>query len=87
MVKNLKKPDLVARQKPPFYTTDITDADYAHAKRICKELKIKYFGEHHDLYVPGNILLSADVSENLKKCLTICELEYAKFISASSWIS
>ena len=21
MVKNLKKPDLVARQKPPFYTT------------------------------------------------------------------
>ena len=23
VVKNLKKPDLVARQKPPFYTTDI----------------------------------------------------------------
>ena len=22
VVKNLKKPDLVARQKPPFYTTD-----------------------------------------------------------------
>ena len=23
VVKNLKKPDLVARQKPPFYTTDL----------------------------------------------------------------
>ena len=22
MVKNFKKPDLVARQKPPFYTTE-----------------------------------------------------------------
>ena len=25
VVKNLKKPDLVARQKPPFYTTDIAN--------------------------------------------------------------
>ena len=25
MVKNLKKPDLVARQKPPFYTTEDHD--------------------------------------------------------------
>ena len=28
---------------------DITDADYANAKRVCKDFEIKYLGEHHDL--------------------------------------
>ena len=28
---------------------DITDADYAHAKRVCKDFEIKQLGEHHDL--------------------------------------
>ena len=26
---------------------DITDADYAHAKRICKDFEIKNLGEFH----------------------------------------
>ena len=37
---------------------DITDADYTHAKRVCKSL-----GEYHDLYVQTNTLLLADVFE------------------------
>ena len=30
---------------------EITDADYPHAKRVCKDLKIKKLGEYHDFYV------------------------------------
>ena len=30
---------------------DVTDADYAHAKRVRKDFEIKNLGEYHDLYV------------------------------------
>ena len=33
---------------------DITDADYAHTKRICKDFEIKDLAEYHDLYVQSN---------------------------------
>ena len=39
----------------------ITDVDYAHAKRVCKDFQIKNLGEYHDFYVQSNALLSADV--------------------------
>ena len=42
---------------------DITDADYAHAKRDCKDFEIRNLGEH-DLYVQSDTLLLVDVSEN-----------------------
>ena len=35
----------------------ITDADYVHAKRVGKDLKIRYLTEYHDLHVQGNTLL------------------------------
>ena len=28
---------------------DITDADYAHAKRVCKDFEIKNLREYHNL--------------------------------------
>ena len=63
---------------------DITDADYAFAKRVCKDLEIKKLGSYHDLYVQSNILLLADVFENFQDmCLKIYELNPAKFLSAS----
>ena len=40
---------------------DITDTDYAHAKRVSKDLEINNIGEYNDLYVQSNTLLSADV--------------------------
>ena len=43
---------------------DITDADYAHRKRICKDPKAKTLEEYHDLYVQSNTLLLADIFEN-----------------------
>ena len=42
-------------EKEDFYShlniEDITDADYEHAKRVCKNFEIKNLGEYHDLYV------------------------------------
>ena len=74
-------------KKEDFYShlnmEDITDADYTRAKRVCKEFKIKNFGEYHDLYVPSNTLLLADVFENVRNmCIEIYELDPAKFLSA-----
>ena len=49
-----------------FNMEHITDADYAHAKRVCKDFKIKNLGEYHDLYDQSDTLLLADVFKNFK---------------------
>ena len=55
-------------EKEDFYShlnvEGITDADYAHAKRVCKDFEIKKLGEYHDLYVQSDTLLLADVFYN-----------------------
>ena len=42
-------------EKEEFYSNlkleDITDADYMHAKRAFKDIKIIFFGKFHDLYL------------------------------------
>ena len=73
-------------EKDDFYNhlnmEDITDADYVHAKRVCKDFEIKNLGEYHDLYVQSNTLLLADVFENFRNMyLKIYELNPAKFLS------
>ena len=41
---------------------EITDADYMHVERACKDFeKKKHFGEHHDFYLKSNTLLLVDV--------------------------
>ena len=65
---------------------DITNLDYAHAKRVCKNFEIKNAGEYHDLYVQSTILLLAVVFENFRNmCLKIYELDPAKFLSAPAF--
>ena len=55
---------------------DITDANYAHSKGVCKDFEIKHLGEYHDLYVQSNTLLLADVFENFRNmCINIYELD------------
>ena len=58
----------------------ITDADYPHAKRVCKDFEIKNLGEYHDLYVQSDILLLAENFGNM--CLKICELVPGNILSA-----
>ena len=74
-------------EKEDFYShlniEDITDADYTHAKRVCKEFEMKHLGEYHDLYGPSNALLLADVFENFRNmCLKMYELDPTRFLPA-----
>ena len=62
---------------------DITDADYAHATKVCKDFEMRHFREYNDLYVQSDTLLLADVFENFEKmCLKIYKLNPAKYLSA-----
>ena len=75
-------------EKEDFYShlnmEDITDADYAYAKRVCKNFEIKNLAEYHNLYVQRNKILLADVFENFRKmCYEIYELDPAKFLPAN----
>ena len=62
---------------------DITNADYMHTKRVCKDFEIKNLGEYQDLYLKSDALLLADIFENFRKtCLNIYHLDPVKFLSA-----
>ena len=49
---------------------DITDADHAHAKRVCKGFKIENLVDYHDFYVQIDTLLLVDIFKNFRNmCL------------------
>ena len=74
-------------EKEEFYNNlnmeDITDANYMHTKRVCKELKIilvKNVSEYHDLYLKIDTLIQADVFEKFRKmCFKIYRQILQKF--------
>ena len=45
---------------------DITDAENAHLKSVCKDFERKNLEKYHDFYVQSDTLLLADVFENLR---------------------
>ena len=47
---------------------DVTDADYMHVKRICKDFEIKRICEHHDLHHKSDTLFLTSILENFIKC-------------------
>ena len=54
---------------------DITDADYTHAKRVCKNFGIKNLGEYQNFCVQSDTLLLTGVFENFTDtCLKIYKL-------------
>ena len=64
-------------------TEDITDADFMHAKRVCKDFEIKSLGEYLNLHLKSDTLLLANVFENFRKmCVKIYFLDSVKFIFA-----
>ena len=74
-------------EKDEFYSNlnmeEITDADYMHGKRVCKDFEIKNLGGYHDLYLKSDISLLADVFEKFRKvCLEIYELGPEKSLLA-----
>ena len=93
----LKFTETKLSEKEEFYSNlnmdDCTDANYMHAKRVCKDFEIKHLGECHDLYLihyhdikiwfVSDTLLLAYFSENFRKmCLKIYHLNPVKFVSA-----
>ena len=72
--------------KESFYSNldmeNIDDIDYRHGNNVFKRFKLKNLGEYHDLYVPSDTLLLADVFENFRNtCLKVYELDPAYFLS------
>ena len=61
----------------------ITDEDYIHEKKVCKDFKIISLGEYHDWNIQGDTLLLADVFENLRNmCFELYELGPAYILTA-----
>ena len=74
-------------EKEDFYILlnieDITDADYEHPKRVCKDFQINNLGEYSGLYVPSNTLSMADAFENFQiMCIEIYKLDPTCFLTA-----
>ena len=63
-------------------TADITDADYAHAKKVCKNFEMRNLGEYHGFYVQSDTLLFPHVFNFRNMYLEIYELDPAKIFSA-----
>ena len=62
---------------------DMTDVDYRHAKRVFKVFNNKIIGDYHNLYVQSGTSLLSGVFENFRyKCIELCELDSAYFLSA-----
>ena len=73
--------------KEAFYSRlndgGISDEDYAHAQKVWKTFKMKYFKDYHELYNEVDVLLLADVFENFRNiCLENYELDPAHYYTA-----
>ena len=53
----------------------VTDEDYTHVQRTCKDLNMNNLGEYNDFYVQSDGLLVAEVLINL-----LCSLNYINLI-------
>ena len=79
--------EILLPENKDFYShlnmEDITDADYTHGERVCKDFERKTWGQYHDLYLQSITLLLTDVFENFRNMsLEIYELDPAHFISS-----
>ena len=63
-------------EKEGFYSSlnmkDITASDYRQAKRNWEDFEMKDLGKYHELYVPRDTVLLANIFENVRDmCLEI----------------
>ena len=63
--------------KEKFYSklndSNISDSDYAHAKKVWEILEMSTMRDYHDLYLKTDVLLLADVFEHFR---TVCLENY-----------
>ena len=74
-------------EKKGFYShlnmEDINNTNYMHEKVICQDFEIKNLEEYHNLYLQGDTLLLAVVSENIwNMCHNKYQLDPAYFLAA-----
>ena len=50
---------------------DITDAEYMHTKRVCKDFEINNIAQYHEVFVQSETLLLADVFENFLRTFEV----------------
>ncbi|XP_057311370.1 uncharacterized protein LOC130649159 isoform X1 [Hydractinia symbiolongicarpus] len=73
--------------KDDFYSklnmNGISDADYAHAQKVWKDMKVENMGVYHDIYLKTDVLLLSDVFETFREtCLKNYKLDPAHFYTA-----
>ena len=73
--------------KEAFYSklamAGVNKEDYEHARRVWAEFGINNLGEYHDLYLPMDVILLANVFEAFRKvCLDNYGLDPAHFYTA-----
>ena len=66
---------------------DITEADYAKAKRVYKDFRIKNLDEYHDLYLQSDKLLLANIFYFWNRCFEIRGIDLAHFPSVQDYHS
>ena len=78
--------------KKEFYSKlndcGVSDEEYARARKIWEEFKIKNLGEYHDLYLKSDVLLLTDVFEEFRNiCLENYSLDPAWYYTSPglSW--
>ena len=84
-LEKLKETELPPKEA--FYSRlndeDISDENYAHAKKVWKTFNMKTLKDYHELYNKVDVLLLVDVFENFRNiCINNYELDPAHYFTA-----
>ena len=68
--------------------SNVSEGNYEHAQRVCKEFRIRNLGEYHDLFLQTDVILLANVFEAFRDtCLEHYSLDPAHFyIHLLDWL-
>ena len=68
-----------------LYYNDISDEEYAHARKVWDHFECETFEDYHNVYLLTDVLLLRDVFEKFRKtCMEYYQLDAAKYLTAPS---